>query len=308
MSSKYHAPFWVQMQYTLGQVWSELVRKKYATLLTILVIAVSLTIPTVSFLLWKNVHSAATQFSPESGLTVYLHKNLNEDDSNLLVEQIRQQAGVESLNYISRQESLNQFKSWSGFNEELDILDDNPLPAVVMINPSKAFQASEKRQSLYENLKKLKGVQEVRIDNDWLEKLTALTWLIAHIAIFCTVLMTLAVCLVIANSVRSDVYSSLSKIQVMKLLGATEQFILRPFLYTGIIYGILGALFAGIFSAFIIGYFTSAVQYVTDIFAVNFNLAGLGLGEMLFLLIICAVIGYISAWITSKKYIQQAEK
>lgn len=308
MSSKYHVPFWVQMQYTLGQVWSELVRKKYATLLTILVIAVSLTIPTVSFLLWKNVHSAATQFSPESGLTVYLHKNLNEDDSNLLVEQIRQQAGVESLNYISRQESLNQFKSWSGFNEELDILDDNPLPAVVMINPSKAFQASEKRQSLYENLKKLKGVQEVRIDNDWLEKLTALTWLIAHIAIFCTVLMTLAVCLVIANSVRSDVYSSLSKIQVMKLLGATEQFILRPFLYTGIIYGILGALFAGIFSAFIIGYFTSAVQYVTDIFAVNFNLAGLGLGEMLFLLIICAVIGYISAWITSKKYIQQAEK
>lgn len=308
MSSKYHAPFWVQMQYTLGQVWSELVRKKYATLLTILVIAVSLTIPTVSFLLWKNVHSAATQFSPESGLTVYLHKNLNEDDSNLLVEQIRQQAGVESLNYISRQESLNQFKSWSGFNEELDILDDNPLPAVVMINPSNAFQASEKRQDLYENLKKLKGVQEVRMDNDWLEKLTALTWLIAHIAIFCTVLMTLAVCLVIANSVRSDVYSSLSKIQVMKLLGATEQFILRPFLYTGIIYGIFGALFAGIFSAFIIGYFTSAVQYVTDIFAVNFNLAGLGLGEMLFLLIICAVIGYISAWITSKKYIQQAEK
>lgn len=308
MSTKYHAPFWVQMQYTLGQVWAELVRKKYATLLTILVIAVSLTIPTVSFLLWKNVHSAASQFSPESDLTVYLHKNLSEEDSHTVVEKIRQQEGVESLHYVSRQESLKQFKSWSGFNEELDILDDNPLPAVVMITPSSQFQPSEKRQTLYEQLKKLKGVEEVRLNNDWLEKLTALTWLIAHIAIFCTVLMTLAVCLVIANSVRSDVYSSLAKIQVMKLLGATEQFILRPFLYTGIIYGVLGALFAGIFSAVIIGYFTSAVQYVTDIFAVSFNLSGLGLSEMLFLLMICSLIGYISAWITAKKYIHQVEK
>lgn len=308
MSTTHQAPFWVQMQYTLRQVWADLIGKKYGTLLTILVIAVSLTIPTVSFLLWKNVHTAATQFSPESELTLYLHKNLSEEDSNQVVEKIRQLEGVESLNYISRQESLKQFKSWSGFNEELDILDDNPLPAVVMVKPSKEFQPSEKRQTLYQQLSELKGVEEVRMDNDWLEKLTALTWLIAHVAIFCTVLMTLAVCLVIANSIRSDVYSSQAGIKVMKLLGATEGFILRPFIYTGIIYGVLGALFAGLFSALIIGYFTSAVQYVTDIFAVSFNLSGLGLGEMLFLLIICAAIGYVSAWISAKKYIQQVEK
>lgn len=308
MSATHQAPFWVQMQYTLRQVWADLIGKKYGTLLTILVIAVSLTIPTVSFLLWKNVHTAATQFSPESELTLYLHKNLSEEDSNQVVEKIRQLEGVESLNYISRQESLKQFKSWSGFNEELDILDDNPLPAVVMVKPSKEFQPSEKRQTLYQQLSELKGVEEVRMDNDWLEKLTALTWLIAHVAIFCTVLMTLAVCLVIANSIRSDVYSSQAGIKVMKLLGATEGFILRPFIYTGIIYGVLGALFAGLFSALIIGYFTSAVQYVTDIFAVSFNLSGLGLGEMLFLLIICAAIGYVSAWISAKKYIQQVEK
>ncbi|MDO4430456.1 MAG: permease-like cell division protein FtsX [Lonepinella koalarum] len=296
------------MQYTFRQVWRDLVGKKYGTLLTILVIAVSLTIPTVSFLLWKNVNSAANQFSPESELTVYLHKNLSEEDSNNIVEKIRQQEGVASLNYISRQESLKQFQSWSGFSEELDILDDNPLPAVVMIKPSNDFQPSEKRQLLYEQLKKLKGVEEVRMDNDWLEKLTALTWLIAHVAIFCTILMTLAVCLVITNSIRSDVYSSQAKIQVMKLLGATEQFILRPFLYTGVIYAVLGAFFACIFSALIIGYFTSAVQYVTDIFAVNFNLSGLGLSEILFLVIICALIGYSSAWISASKYIKTVEK
>ncbi|PVX39233.1 cell division protein FtsX [Pasteurella langaaensis DSM 22999] len=308
MNSTQNASFLVRMQYVLRNVWADLIKKKYATLLTILVIAVSLTIPTVSFLLWKNIHQATTQFYPESELTVYLHKNLSEDDTNMVVEKIRSQEGIESLNYVSRQESLKQFQNWSGFGEELDILDDNPLPAVVMIKPTKEFQPSEKRQELRDNLMKIKGVEEVRMDNNWLEKFTALSWLVAHVAIFCAVLMTLAVFLVIGNSIRSDVYSSQAQIQVMKLLGATDQFILRPFLWTGIIYGLLGAFFACFFSALLIGYFTSAVKYVTDIFSVNFELGGLGFGEVLFLFIICSIVGYASAWIAATRHIRLIEK
>lgn len=308
MKSNQNAPFWVQMQYVLRMVWADLIKKKYGTLLTILVIAVSLTIPTVSFLLWKNTHQATTQFYPETELTIYLHKNLNEEDANNVVDKIREQQGIESLNYVSRQQSLKDFRSWSGFGEELDILDDNPLPAVVMVKPSAEFQPSEKRQQLHDSLIKIKGVEEVRMDNDWLEKLTALTWLIAHVAIFCAVLMTLAVFLVIGNSIRSDVYSSKANIQVMKLLGATDQFILRPFLYTGILYGLLGALVACLFSSLLIGYFTSAVKYVTDIFAVSFELNGLTFTEIAFLLIVCAIVGYASAWIAATRHIKILEK
>jgi len=245
----------VQTAYTLRSVLNDLVKRKFGTLLTILVIAVSLTIPTVSYLLWKNLHLATTQFYPESELTIYLHKNLSEEDANLVVEKIRQQEGVESLNYVSRQDSLKEFKSWSGFGEELEILDDNPLPAVVMVKPSKAFNESEKRAELRANLNKIKGVQEVRLDNDWMEKLTALSWLFAHVAIFCTVLMTIAVFLVI------------------------------------------------VFSSLIVGYFTSAVKYVTDIFAVTFELNGLGVGELIFLLVSCLIMGYVGAWIAATRHI-----
>ena len=308
MSFRLNFPFGVQSVYVLRAVLADLLRRKFATLLTVLVIAVSLTIPTVSYLLWKNIHHATTQFYPESELTVYLHKNLSEEDANLVVEKIRQQEGVESLNYISRQESLNEFRHWSGFSEELDVLDDNPLPAVVMIKPSKAFNESQQRNELRENLDKIKGVQEVRLDNDWLEKLTALTWLVAHVAIFCTVLMAIAVFLVIGNSIRADVYSNQANIEVMKLLGATDQFILRPFLYTGMIYAVLGGFFACIFSSLTIGYFTGAVKYVTDIFAVNFNLNGLGLVEFLFLLVVCIIMGYIGAWLSATRYIRLLDK
>ena len=308
MSFRLNFPFGVQSVYVLRAVLADLLKRKFATLLTVLVIAVSLTIPTVSYLLWKNIHHATTQFYPESELTVYLHKNLSEEDANLVVEKIRQQEGVESLNYISRQESLNEFRHWSGFSEELDVLDDNPLPAVVMIKPSKAFNESQKRNELRENLDKIKGVQEVRLDNDWLEKLTALTWLVAHVAIFCTVLMAVAVFLVIGNSIRADVYSNQANIEVMKLLGATDQFILRPFLYTGMIYAALGGFFACIFSSLTIGYFTGAVKYVTDIFAVNFNLNGLGLVEFLFLIVVWIIMGYIGAWLSATRYIRLLDK
>ncbi|MCW9718734.1 MULTISPECIES: permease-like cell division protein FtsX [unclassified Avibacterium] len=303
MSSRpINASWWVQTHYVLRAVLADLIKKKYATLLTILVIAASLTVPTVSYLLWKNIHQATTQFYPESELTVYLHKNLTEADANLVVEKIRQQSGVESLNYISRQESLNEFKNWSGFSEGLDILDDNPLPAVVIIKPSKDYNESQKRNELRENLAKIKGVQEVRLDNNLMEKLTALSWLIAHIAVVCTLLMAISVFLVIGNSIRSDVYSNKANIEVMKLLGATDQFILRPFLYTGMIYAVLGGLLACVFSAIVIGYFTSAVKYVTEIFAVNFELHGIMIGELLFLLAMCALLGYIAAWLSAKKY------
>ena len=308
MSRRVNASFTTQIFYTLRLVWSDLVMRKWGTLLTIMVIAVSLTIPTVSYLLWKNLHLATTQFYPESELTVYLHQNLNEDEANLVVEKIRQQAGVESLNYISRQESLNEFKRWSGFGEQLDILDDNPLPAVVMIKTTKAFSESEKRQELRSDLNKIKGVQEVRLDNDWMEKLTALSWLTAHVAIFCTVLMAIAVFLVIGNSIRSDVYSQRAGIDVMKLLGATDHFILRPFLYTGMIYAVVGGFVAAVLSSFIVSYFTSAVKYVTDIFAVSFELNGLSIGEFIFLLVICLIMGYVGAWIAATRHIAVQDK
>ena len=308
MSRRVNASFTTQIFYTLRLVWSDLVMRKWGTLLTIMVIAVSLTIPTVSYLLWKNLHLATTQFYPESELTVYLHQNLNEDEANLVVEKIRQQAGVESLNYISRQESLNEFKRWSGFGEQLDILDDNPLPAVVMIKTTKAFSESEKRQELRSDLNKIKGVQEVRLDNDWMEKLTALSWLTAHVAIFCAVLMAIAVFLVIGNSIRSDVYSQRAGIDVMKLLGATDHFILRPFLYTGMIYAVVGGFVAAVLSSFIVSYFTSAVKYVTDIFAVSFELNGLSIGEFIFLLVICLIMGYVGAWIAATRHIAVQDK
>lgn len=297
----------MQTRYTLRAVWQDLMKRKFGTLMTVLVIAVSLTIPTLSYLLWKNTRFAASQFYPEPELTVYLHKNLSENDVNTVVERIRHfdSNKIESLNYISRQQSLDEFRTWSGFGEALDILDDNPLPAVVVLKPKKTYSSPDDMLTFRDGLQQIKGVQEVRLDNSWLEKLTALTQMIGRVAVTCTVLMFLAVFLVISNSVRSDVSNSRASIKVMQLLGATDHFISRPFLYTGIIYGLFGSLLAILFSVLTIGYFTGIVRYVADMFTVKFELQHFDLSEMLLIVVSTIFVGWLSAKVATNRHIQK---
>lgn len=297
-----------QTRYIIRSVWQDLLKRKFGTFLTILVIAVSLTIPTISYLLWKNTSQAVSQFYPEPELTVYLHKNLAEHDVNSVVENIRrfETEKMEAFNYISRQQSMDEFRSWSStLGDALDILDDNPLPAVVVLKPKKEFSSTNQMITFRDALQQIKGVQDVRMDNDWITKLAAISDMIARIAITCTILMFVAVFLVIGSSVRSDVANRRASIDVMQLLGATDYFISRPFIYVAMIYGFWGSLLALLFSSMTIDYFTGAVRYVTDMFTVKFEIHGFNFSEILLIVVSTVFLGWLSANIATNRYIQK---
>lgn len=298
----------MQTRYILRSIWQDLLKRKFATFLTVLVIAVSLTIPTVSYLLWKNTSQAVSQFYPEPELTIYLHKNLAEHDVNAVVENIRkfESEKMEQLNYISRQQSMEEFRAWSAtLSDALDILDDNPLPAVVVLKPKKEFRSTNQMITFRDALQQIKGVQDVRLDNDWISKLAALSTLIARVAITCTLLMFFAVFLVISNSVRSDVANRRASIDVMQLLGATDYFISRPFVYVAMMYGFLGSLLAMLFSTMTISYFTGVVRYVADMFTVQFDIHGFDCSEILLIVVSTVFLGWLSANIATNRYIQK---
>lgn len=300
--------FNIQTHYILRSVWRDLVRHKFATLLTILVIAVSLTIPTVGYLLWKNTRLAVSQFYPEPELTIYLHKNLSDHDIDGVVENLRRFEAdkIEKFHYISRQQSMDEFRTWSAtLSHALDILDDNPLPAVIVMKPKKEFSSSSQMLNFREGLQQVKGVQDVRLDNDWIAKLSALNQLIAKVALTATFLMFLSVFLVISNSVRSDVASHRSSIEVMQLLGATDYFISRPFLYTAMCYGLCGSLLAILFSSLTISHFTGVVRYVSDMFTVQFELNGFDVSEVIFVIVTAVFLGWLSALIATNRNIQK---
>ncbi len=294
--------FSVQTRYIWRVVWQSLLQRKLGTLLTVLVISVSLTIPMVGYLLWKNTYNAATQFYPEQELTIYLHKNLSKSSINLVVEKIRQfePDKMEELEFISRQQSLDDFRKWSGFGKALDILDDNPLPAIVILKPQKMFSGIEHMLLFRDELQKIKGIQEVRLDNEWLEKLTALTLLIAKVAIVCALLMSISVFLVIANSVRTEISTNKAPIEVMQLIGATKYFIARRFIYTAMIYGLLGSIVAILLALVVASYFSNVVRYVADLFVVKFELNHFDFSEIFFVIVFCTFIGWLSAKVATK--------
>ncbi|NBI43410.1 cell division protein FtsX [[Haemophilus] felis] len=309
MSSRFSLePFWVQTHYVLRSVLKELVQRPAATFLTLLVISVSLTLPTISYLLWKNANQAIKQFSPASEMTLYLHNILSEKDSQLVVKNIRQQKGVADVIYISRQQSLENFRSWSGFHDELDALEENPLPAVVIVQLDSDYQSPQKRNYLHDELIKIKGVQEVQLDNDWLDKLAALEGLSSRISVAASLLMFLTLLLVISNSIRADVYNRQDKIEVMQLLGATDQFILRPFIYTGLIYMLISGLLTLLFSYVLTNYFSLAIQQLMDIFTITFQVQGFDLGEFVFFMVFCLALGYLIARMAAIRHIRFLER
>ncbi|EIB97421.1 MULTISPECIES: permease-like cell division protein FtsX [Pantoea] len=294
-----------QWRYALRGTLSDMWRQPLATLLTVMVIAISLTLPSVCYMVWKNVSQAATQWYPAPQLTVYLSKTLDDSAAENVVAQLKQVEGVDNVNYLTREEALNEFRNWSGFGGAMDMLEQNPLPAVAIITPKLNFQNSDTMQSLRDRVTKVQGVDEVRMDDSWFARLAALTGLVGQIASMIGVLMIVAVFLVIGNSVRLSIFARRDTINVQKLIGATDGFILRPFLYGGALLGFSGAVLSLLLSEVLVLRLQSVVASVATVFGTTFSLEGFSWDEALLLLLIAAIIGWVAAWLATVQHLRR---
>ncbi len=294
-----------QWRYALRGTLSDMWRQPLATLLTVMVIAISLTLPSVCYMVWKNVNQAAAQWYPAPQLTVYLSKTLDDDAAEAVVSQLKKEDGVDKVNYLSREEAMGEFRNWSGFGGAMDMLEQNPLPAVAIITPKLNFQNDNTMTNLRDRVSKVQGVDEVKMDDSWFARLAALTGLVGQVAAMIGVLMIAAVFLVIGNSVRLSIFARRDTINVQKLIGATDGFILRPFLYGGALLGFAGALLSLILSEVLVFRLESVVTQVAAVFGTTFNLTGLAWDESLLLLLVSAMIGWIAAWLATVQHLRR---
>ncbi|WP_017349662.1 permease-like cell division protein FtsX [Pantoea sp. A4] len=294
-----------QWRYALRGTLSDMWRQPLATLLTVMVIAISLTLPSVCYMVWKNVSQAAEQWYPAPQLTVYLSKTLDDDAAENVANQLKQLDGVDNVNYLTREEALNEFRNWSGFGGSMDMLEQNPLPAVAIITPKLNFQNENTLNSLRDRVSKVQGVDEVRMDDSWFARLAALTGLVGQVASMIGLLMIVAVFLVIGNSVRLSIFARRDTINVQKLIGATDGFILRPFLYGGALLGFSGAVLSLILSEVLVLRLQSVVAHVAAVFGTTFSLDGFSWDEALLLLLIAAIIGWVAAWLATVQHLRR---
>lgn len=291
-------------RYAWNSAKFDLLRRPWSTVLTVMVIAISLTLPTTCYLLWKNVNTAANQWYPTPQLTVYLDLSLSDEEARLAAEQLTRVNGVESMTFLSRVEALTEFREWSGFGDAIEMLDENPLPAVAMLLPTEQFESPTQLQVLRERVRDVSGVYDVRLDDGWFTRLTALTGLVALIAGLITALMIVAVFLVIGNSIRLSIFSRRDTINVMKLIGATDGFIMRPFLNSGAVLGLVGALATVVLSQLLIWGLSTAVSNAASVFSAVFHLQGLSWEEALLLILVATMIGWTAAWLATMQHLR----
>ncbi|PSV79007.1 cell division protein FtsX [Photobacterium damselae subsp. piscicida] len=285
----------------------DMFRRPLGNILTLLVLAFALTLPATFYLLAKNVTIVAQSWQNPTQLTLYLQNSVPEAQAKTFADELKGWPEVETVEFISPQQGLEEFRQNAGFAKAIALLDSNPLPSVVIIKPKPQWQSNEQAQVLATKLRDQQQVSEVRLDSDWLQRLAAIKDLAVTLALVMSGLMLFAVFLIVGNTLRLQVLSHKDEIQVMKMVGATNSYILRPYLYVGVWYGLIASVIAIGLTFAITLLLDQAVATLANLYASHYRLISLGWDEMLILIMSAAFLGLLAARLSAGRHLREIE-
>jgi cell division transport system permease protein len=288
--------------FSLGKLW----QNPAGTLLTALVIGITLALPAGLHALIGNVDKLSYSWEGAAQSSLFLKDGVSVERGQDLAREIGTRPGVARTGYISREQALAEFRKLSGFGEALDILDSNPLPAVITVTPRNQ-QTRSQVSSLVEELARLPEVDMAKLDQKWLERLYGILDFLQRGVAVVAILLGLAVVVTVANTIRLDIEARREEIVVMKLIGAPNSFIRRPFLYTGLWYGFAGSIVALIFVSAGMAALSGPVRHLAGLYESDFSLSGLSVAAALEMFGAGIVLGWLGAFVTVSRHLGKIE-
>lgn len=290
-----------QHLYSLVSSLGRLVQRPWATLLTVGVMAIALALPLCLWLVLGNVESLSGSFREAREVSLFLAPELEPAQIEGVRDRVQRLPGSETVTLRSAEEGLAEFRQMADFAGALDLLDYNPLPAVLVVTP----QAGVDPAALAETLRNLPEADFVQHDAEWRARLGAwlgfgrrLTWLVAG-------LLGLGMLLVVGNTVRLDIQGRAEEIQTVQLLGATDGFVRRPFLYLGAWYGLLAALIAIGIALAARHSLQGPVAALVESYGSRFELRGLDSLAALRVVLGAIALGWLGAWLAAGHHLRQ---
>lgn len=288
---------------SLGELW----RSKSASLMTIGVLGLSITLPSTLYVMVKNAENVSSGWEQASQISLFLKTNSSQGDIDQLLKRIQLWPEIDSINYISADQALDEFKELSGFGDAISYLDQNPLPNVILVTPTSHHANPVAARLLLDKLKSEREVDIGKLDIEWLERLHALLNVVKDLVTVIALLLFLAVVLIIGNTIRLNILSKKDEILVMKLVGATDAFIQRPFMYTGFWYGFLGGLLAWIAVILLLWWMSSSISVVSELYQKSFNLTGADVSTFLWMLGLSIFLGLVGSLLSVKRHVREIE-
>lgn len=288
--------------FSLGKLWAQ----PFGTVLTACVIGITLALPAGLHVLLKNIASVSSSWESTLQVSLFLRDNTTRERGEALAGEIRKLPAVGKTLYVSREQSLAEFRDLSGFGEALDLLEENPLPAVIVVTPQRSL-GKQQVNALVDELSRLPEVEQAKLDQKWLERLYALLDIAGRLVWLVAGLLGVAVIVIVGNTIRLDIENRREEIEVMKLIGAPDGFIRRPFLYTGFWYGLLGGLLGLIFVLSALLTIGGPTQQLSALYQSGFALSGLSFTEVLAMFGAGILLGWLGAFWTVARHLSRIE-
>lgn len=277
------------------------------SIMTWLVIGIAMALPIGLFVALENVESLSGGWDGAAQISLYIDKSVTEEDAQKLVMQLRKRADIIEVSYISESEALEEFQALSGYGDVLQHLDNNPLPAVIVVRPVEAEISTAATEQLFTELQALPQVEQAVLDLEWVQRLYSMMALGKRMTFALAGLLSLGVLLVIGNTIRLSIESRRDEIVIVKLVGATNAFVRRPFLYTGLWYGLGGGLMSWIIINIGLLFLGGPIEQLAGLYQSQFTLQGLGFLDTVLLCTVSGLLGLVGAWLAVSRHLGAIE-
>lgn len=283
-----------------------LFRHPFSSLMIVLVIAVTLALPAAINLVIKNARSISGSWDNALDFSVFLDQGISEDEARELGRLIEQRADVASVVFVSASDALRDFKVQSGFGAALDQLPDNPLPHTLVVRPGPG-NTSGSMVLLHEELGNLPETEHVQVDTEWVQRFHAILDIVRQAIAIGATLLGIAIIVVIGNTIRLDIQNRRDEIEVTKLIGASNAFVRRPFLWTGFWYGLFGGLMALALVYYGLFLLQGPVARLAGLYQGNIAVASISVEEAAGIIGIGVFLGLFGSWFTTARHMRRIE-
>lgn len=281
-----------------------LARAPLASFMTIAVIGITLALPSALYVALDNLRRVSRGWEAGGQISLFLKHDVTDTAATALAQRLRRMPAIARTEYISRAAALAEFKRLSGFGQALDTLERNPLPAVIVVHPAPSHADPATLQVLLKELRAHDAVDAAQLDLEWVRRLHALLGIGERALLILGGLLGLAVLLTIGNTIRLAVLNRREEIEIMKLIGATDGFIRRPFLYSGLIQGVLGAATGWLIVALTVLLIGGPTRELAALYGSSFRAEGLSADISLALLLIGAGLGWLGSRIAVGRHLR----
>ncbi len=281
-------------------------RQPFSSLMIVLVIAVTLALPAAINVVVKNAQSISGGWENALDFSVYLRLDVSVSEAEGIARLIGQRADVESVNLVTAEAALTEFKDQSGFGAALDQLGDNPLPHALVVRPSPG-NTDASLTLLQEEIGNLPESELVQVDTEWVQRFQAILDIVRQAIAIGSALLGIAIVVVIGNTIRLDIENRREEIEVTKLIGASNAFVRRPFLWTGFWYGLLGGSLALVLVQYGLYLLKDPLARLAGLYQGNITVAALDLNESSVIIGAAVFLGLFASWITAARHMRRIE-